>query len=108
MYHNTVGIVSGPRAPRLTVNDYPTPLGESRLVIWIVAQQHLYWGAFVLGTCFIASLLEIGALIGLARQKAKAYDALARECLDLVMLAVAVAAILGGLQIGRASCRERV
>jgi len=54
-YYNVEGAIAGPRAPRLTTNDYPTLLGESRVVVWIVAQQHLYWAAFVLGT-FVLSV----------------------------------------------------
>ena len=97
LYYKVEGTASGPRAPRLTENDYPHLLGESRLVIWIVAQQHLYWVAFVLGTFCIATLLEIWAQIGPRHHRTAAYDALARECLDLVMLAVAIGGVLGGL-----------
>lgn len=97
LYYNVEGVISGPRAPRLTLSDYPKFLGESRLVIWVIAQQHRYWVAFVLGTLFMVTLLEVWALISPRRQSTIAYDALAREWLDLVMLAVAVAAILGAV-----------
>ncbi len=97
IYYGIEGARTGPPAPRLNEADYPTILGESRLVIWIVAQQHLYWVAFVLGTFFIVTLLEVWSLIGTRHPRAAAYDELARECLDLVMLAVAVGSILGAL-----------
>jgi cytochrome bd ubiquinol oxidase subunit I len=97
LYYNVKGMVSGPRPPRLSVSDYPELLGESRLVIWIVAQQHRYWVAFVLGTLLIVTLLEIWALIRPKDRRAVALDQLAREWLALVMLAISVAAILGGL-----------
>ena len=46
IYYGTNGVVSGLRAPRLTAEDYsrlnlPYHFNESRLVIWVVAQQHL-------------------------------------------------------------------
>ncbi len=40
-YYKVEGPVVGPRAPRLTEASYPTEFGESRVVVWIVAQQHL-------------------------------------------------------------------
>jgi len=72
-------------------------LGESRVAVWVIAQQHLYWAAFVLGTFFLVTILEISALFCARHPGMAIYDRLARECLDLVMLAVAVAALLGGL-----------
>jgi len=97
LFYKVEGTPSGPRAPHLTGNDYPEVLGESRLIIWIVAQQHLYWVAFVLGTLCIATLLEIWTQIGPRHHRTGACDALARECLDLVMVTVAIAGILGAL-----------
>ncbi len=63
VYYQVLDAVSGPRAPQLSGSDYPTVLGESRVVVWIVAQQHLYWVAFVLGTFFLVTLLEVWALL---------------------------------------------
>lgn len=97
IHYGVLGARIGPGAPALNEADYPTILGESRLVIWIVAQQHLYWVAFVLGTFFIVTLLEVWSLIGVRYPRAAAYDGLAGECLDVVMLAVAVGSILGAL-----------
>ncbi len=97
VYYNVEGAISGPRAPRLSANDYPTLLGESRVVVWIMAQQHLYWAAFVLGTFVLVSLLEVWALLDRNHARAGSLIALAQELLNLVMLAVALAAILGSL-----------
>jgi len=90
------GTVFGPPAPRLTAKDYPDPLGESRVAVWVLAQQHLYWAAFLLGTLLIVSVLEIIALIRRDEHDAYACDVLAREFLDLVMLGLSVASLLGG------------
>ena len=96
MYYKTKGVVSGSRAPRLKGSDYPNIIGESRIVVWIVAQQHLYWAGFVVGGLFLVMVLEIiglfrGTLVG------DRYDALAHEILRLIILALALAALLGGL-----------
>ena len=48
VYYKVEGAISGPRAPHLSTVHYPTVLGESRVVVWIVAQHIcigllLYW-----------------------------------------------------------------
>lgn len=97
------GIISGPPAPRLRSEDYPrlnssSPfLGESRLIIWILAQQHLYWGSFVLGVLMLITVLEAENLLTRNGETVQRYDAFACEMLRVVMLALSVAAILGGL-----------
>ena len=55
-YYKVQGTVSGPRAPRLTEVSYPTEFGESRVWVWIVAQQHLYWSGFVVGALFFVTM----------------------------------------------------
>ncbi|MGH7146347.1 MAG: cytochrome ubiquinol oxidase subunit I [Nitrospiraceae bacterium] len=102
VYYKTEGIVAGPAAPRLTDQDYPRlseipALQESRLVIWVLAQQHNYWGGFVFGALILIVLLEISSLTVRTRETAQRYDGYAYEILRLVVLAVSVAAVLGGL-----------
>ncbi|MEK6632576.1 MAG: cytochrome ubiquinol oxidase subunit I [Nitrospirota bacterium] len=102
VYYETLSVVSGPAAPLLTDQDYPRlstspALQESRLVIWVLAQQHNYWGAFVFGVLVLAVLLEIGSLTVRTREAAQRYDGYAYEILRLVVLALSVAAALGGL-----------
>src|SRR5512136_2190820 len=54
VYYKTEGIVSSAPAPKMTVKDYPVLkfmpeiAQESRLIVWSVAQQHLFFGSFVL------------------------------------------------------------
>ena len=53
VYFKTEGCISGPPAPQTTAKDYPAydlayPLSESRVIVWTIAQQHLYFGSFVL------------------------------------------------------------
>lgn len=102
VYYKTEGVVAGPAAPRLTDQDYPRlseipALQESRLVIWVLAQQHNYWGGFVFGVLVLIVLLEIGLLVVRTRESAQRYDGYAYEMLRLVVLALSVAAVLGGL-----------
>ncbi len=67
--------------------------GDSRLVIWIVAQLHLMFGAFVLGVPIFALVVE---LMGI-KNKDPRYDWLAREFTKLLSAAFATTAALGGL-----------
>ena len=102
VYYKTEGVVAGPAAPRLTDQDYPRlsevpALQESRLVIWVLAQQHNYWGGFVFGVLVLVVLLEISSLAVRARETVQRYDDYAYEMLRLVVLALSVAAVLGGL-----------
>jgi cytochrome bd-type quinol oxidase subunit 1 len=100
-YCQTKGVVSGPRPPVLTDADYPRPsefpISESRVVIWVFAQQHNYWGAFVFGVLVLVVLLEIGSLTVRTGESTQRYDGYAYEMLRLVVLALSAAAALGGL-----------
>ena len=59
------------------------PLIGSRVAVWIAAQVHLMFAAFVLGVPMFAVIVElVGILVGDRR-----YDDLAREFTKLVTLA---------------------
>ncbi|MEK7362596.1 MAG: cytochrome ubiquinol oxidase subunit I [candidate division NC10 bacterium] len=69
--------------------------GDSRLIIWIVAQVHLMFGAFVLGVPIFASIVEIiGWRTGDPR-----YDRLAHEFTALLSAAFSTTAAFGGLLV---------
>ena len=69
--------------------------GDSRLVVWIVAQVHLMFGAFVLGVPIFAAIVEIiGWRTGDAR-----YDRLAHEFTALLSAAFSTTAAFGGLLV---------
>jgi hypothetical protein len=100
VYFKTEGPISGPPAPNLTARDYPQiplpwPLGESRIVMWVLGQQHLYFGAFVLGALFWIMLLEVRGLLTREAAAARRDDEAAQDVLALVVLAVSGAAISG-------------
>jgi len=74
--------------------DYRSFFGiNSRLVVWIVAELHLMYGAFVLGVPIFAVIVEY---IG-KRSKDPKYDNLAREFTKLLAAAFSTTAALGGL-----------
>ena len=66
---------------------------DSRLVIWIVAELHLMYGAFVLGVPIFAVIVEY---IG-KRTRDPKYDKLAKEFTKLLSAAFSTTAALGGL-----------
>lgn len=80
--------------PELKKSDYPAPLGlDGRAVIWIVAQLHLYLGAFVLAVPIFVLIIEG---IGVA-SKDKRYDKLAYEFIKISITGYSITAIMGGL-----------
>lgn len=102
VYFKIEGPISGPPAPSLTARDYPQiplpwPLGESRIWMWVLGQQHLYFGAFVLGALFWIMGLELRGLLARKPDAAQRYDEAAQDVLGLVVLAVSGAAISGAL-----------
>lgn len=76
------------------VIEYRTFFGlDPRTTVWIIAELHLLFGAFVLGVPIFAVLAEyIGYRTGEAR-----YDRLARDFTKLLSAAFATTAALGGL-----------
>src|SRR3989344_8189962 len=82
VYYKTEGLVSGPPAPILNANDYPSlnlpaPFNDTRLIIWFFAQQHLYFGSFVLGVLFLVMIFELRCLMAGTKETAQRYDGLA-------------------------------
>jgi cytochrome bd ubiquinol oxidase subunit I len=74
--------------------DYRTFFGlDSRITVWVIAELHLMFGAFVLGVPIFAVVIEA---IGW-KTKEKRYDRLAYEFTKLLSAAFATTAALGGL-----------
>jgi cytochrome d ubiquinol oxidase subunit I len=99
VYYRIQGIPTGPPAPRLS---YPGDYGtfgrfQSRTIVWILAQQHNYFGSFVLGVLFLITILEVYGLVSRHRETGQRFDTLAFEWLRLVLLALSVSAITGGI-----------
>lgn len=99
VYYQTQAPPVGPPAPRLYVTDYPARSGDSRLTIWIVAQQHVYWGGLVLGTLMLVTLLEVFGLLVRGRASASRLDEFARHTLHVILLGLSITAVLGGILV---------
>jgi len=101
LYYNTEGVARTSRAPELTDASYPQlPTGlpsENRLVVWLLAQQQTYWGAFVLGGFFVTVLFEFLSLSVRRTDAAERYRRYGQEVLSLVGAALVIAAIVGCL-----------
>src|SRR3972149_6485171 len=81
-------------APKLKVGDYPIVKGfNSRIAVWIVAQLHLWFGAFVLAVPIFVLVIEG---VGMAT-KDERYDHMAHEFIKVSMTAFSLTASLGGL-----------
>jgi cytochrome bd-type quinol oxidase subunit 1 len=80
-------------APKLKVTDYPRVGGmSSRVMIWVVAQLHLFFAALVLGVPIFVLVIEI---IGVATGDER-YDRMAHEFMKISLTAFSITAIVGG------------
>jgi len=79
-------------APTLTRADYPDYGVNSRAVVWILAQMHLFFGALVLAVPIFVLVIEwIGVRTGDDR-----YDDMAHEFMKISLTAYAITALFGG------------
>lgn len=69
------------------------PLVGSRVIVWVVAQLHVMFGAFILGVPIFAVIVEF---IGFYSRDQR-YDRLAREFTKLLLIAFSTTAILGAI-----------
>lgn len=82
--------------PKLTAADYPQIAGvNSRVVVWLVAQLHLWFAAFVLAVPIFVFIIEA---IGM-KTREKRYDDMAYEFIKVSITAYSLTAILGGLLV---------
>lgn len=80
--------------PKLTARDYPEIAGiNSRVTVWLVAQLHLWFGAFVLAVPIFVFIIEA---IGMWTRDRR-YDDMAYEFIKVSITAYSLTAILGGL-----------
>ena len=74
------------------------PYVGSRLAIWVIAQIHLNFAAFILGVPIFAVIIEfMGWRIGMDREEGRRYDWLSHEFVKLTFAAFSTTALLGGL-----------
>ncbi len=88
--------VAGVVAPKLEAMDYPSIAGvNSRVAVWLVAQLHLWFAAFILAVPIFVFIIEA---IGMATRD-KRYDDMAYEFIKISIAAYSLTAILGGLLV---------
>lgn len=87
-------IEKGEPAPKLKAADYPKISGvSSRGVVWVFAQLHLFFAAFVLAVPIFVLVIEgIGMATGDPR-----YDRMAHEFIKISLTAYSFTAIFGGV-----------
>jgi len=74
------------------------PYVGSRLAVWVIAQIHLNFAAFILGVPIFAVIIEfMGWRTGTDREEGRRYDWLAHEFVKLTFAAFSTTALLGGL-----------
>jgi len=85
-------VEAGPIAPRLTKDDYPSStIVRPRVVVWLAAQMHLWFAAFVLAVPIFVVVIEA---IGICR-KDERYDRMAYEFIRVSMTAYTLTAGTG-------------
>ena len=99
LYYQTLGEPSGPGAKDIS-STYPR-LGflDNRVLIWVVTQQHTYFGGFVLSLPLFCLLLEFLCISRGTAASAGYYDGLARDILRVAVLSMSVTALLGGMML---------
>ena len=79
-------------APQPKAGDYPNIGVSSRSVVWVIAQMHLFFAAFVLAVPLFVLVIEwIGFKSGDDR-----YDDMAHEFMKISMTAYSITALFGG------------
>lgn len=81
-------------APKLELKDYPVVSGiNSRIAVWIVAQLHLFFAAFVLAVPIFVWVIELVGYL----TKDKRYDNMGHEFMKVSMTGFSLTASFGGL-----------
>ncbi len=101
VYYKTEGPAIGAPAPKTadTEEFYPRYNFESRVLLWVANQQHLYYGSFVLAVPIFCMCIEFAGLVSKDKAMAKKYDQLAYDFIKISLTAYSLTAILGGILI---------
>jgi len=96
IYYGTPGWPASDPAPRSGPADYPRYGNlDSRLAIWVITQQHTYFGGFVLALPIFCLIIEVMGLLTRDRVAAARYDRLARDFLRISLIAFSISSLLG-------------
>ena len=101
VHYGDEGIVQAPPAPVTSDNedDYPRYNFESRVIIWVANQQHLYYGSFVLAVPIFVMIIEFIGMVTKDRAMGQKYDTLAYDFIKISIIAYSITAILGGILV---------
>ncbi|MDX1411301.1 MAG: cytochrome ubiquinol oxidase subunit I, partial [Nitrospirales bacterium] len=100
IYYQTPGVPVSPPVHEIQ-SGYPNiPFVNNRVLVWMVTQQHTYFGGFVLALPFFTMLLEFLGLTRRHPDSARRYDGLARDILRVALLALSMTAVLGAVMLG--------
>jgi len=101
VYYKTEGPAIGMPAPITADNEtfYPRYNFESRVLLWVANQQHLYYGSFVLAVPIFCMCIEFAGMVSKDKAMAKKYDQLAYDFIKISLTAYSLTAILGGILI---------
>ena len=101
IYYQTEAVPIGPPAPTPRETTYPRYGAlDNRLIVWFVTQQHTYFGGFVLALPIFCLLIEVLGLMMRDRDVATQYDRVARDFLQVSLLAFSMTAIAGVVMLG--------
>ncbi len=79
-------------APKPGRGDYPSIGVSSRSVVWVIAQMHMFFAAFVLAVPLFVLVIE---WVGV-RTRDERYDDMAHEFMKITMTAYSITALFGG------------
>jgi len=100
IYYKTEGVPVGPAAPAVNQVAYPRYGSlDSRILVWVVTQQHTYFGGFVLALPIFCVIFEFLGILARDRRLALRYDRLAQDFLQVALLALSVTAIVGSVML---------
>ncbi|ODS33699.1 MAG: subunit 1 of alternative cytochrome bd quinol oxidase (CydA) [Candidatus Scalindua rubra] len=92
LFHSSAPSLAQPFTD-ITTNYREFPSIGSRIALWIVAQLHLNFAAFILGVPIFSAIVE---LIGICTKNPQ-YDRTAKEFIKLTLMALTTTAIFGAL-----------
>jgi cytochrome bd-type quinol oxidase subunit 1 len=98
--YQTLGAIEGPAASESPGGYSIIPFVNNRLIVWVVTQQHTYFGGFVLALPIFSLLLEF---LGVTRKREMArqqFDGLAHDILRVALVALSITAVLGSVMLG--------
>ncbi len=100
IYYKSAGVPVGPPAPTSGDAVYRRYGNlDNRILVWFVAQQHTYFGGFVLALPIFCVIIEFLGLVTRDRAAAARYDRVARDFLKVSLLAFSLTALVGSLML---------